>query len=205
MSPARARTSRDAITLAARAILEEDGLDGVTMQAVADRVGVRAPSLYKHVHDRDALIRSIIDMIITELSETLRPRRSSADPGQELRAIARRYRTFVQGNPTGYALLFAPPEPGLRPDDATIGAIGAPIVTTVERLVGEDGALEAARTFVAWAHGFTSLEQAGGFQLGGDLDHAYAAGIDLILAGISDQVGEKTSRSVSGRASPGAG
>ena len=52
---------------------------------------------------------------------------------------------------------------------------------------------DAARTFVAWAHGFTSLEMAGGFRLGGDIDAAFANGIDLILAGISE------------RASPSAG
>ena len=46
-------------------------------------------------------------------------------------------------------------------------------------------ALEAGRTLVAWAHGFVSMELAGGFRLGGDLDAAYATGIDLILAGIS--------------------
>ena len=45
---------------------------------------------------------------------------------------------------------------------------------------------------MAWAHGFVSMELAGGFRLGGDLDAAYATGIDLILAGIS------------GRASPAA-
>jgi len=69
--------------------------------------------------------------------------------------------------------------------EATMAALGEPIVTVVAQLVGEDGALEAARTFVAWAHGFTSLELAGGFRLGGDLDAAYANGIELILAGIS--------------------
>ncbi len=38
---------------------------------------------------------------------------------------------------------------------------------------------------VAWAHGFVSMELAGGFRLGGDLDAAYAFGIEAILAGVS--------------------
>ncbi len=57
----------------------------------------------------------------------------------------------------------------------------------------EAEALPAARTFVAWAHGFTSMELAGAFRLGGDIGVAYETGVDILLAGIS------------GVASPGSG
>ena len=55
------------------------------------------------------------------------------------------------------------------------------MVEATGRLVGDATALESARTFVAWAHGFTSLELVGGFRLGGDVDAAYPRGIELIL------------------------
>jgi AcrR family transcriptional regulator len=185
--PAPSRTSRDAIVQAAREILEAEGLEAVSMQAVADRVGVRAPSLYKHVADRNALLRAVIEAVIDDLAGAIAPKRRAADPRDDLRATTRRYRTFVRAYPAGYALLFTRLGPDLAPDDAVLAALGVPIVEAVARLVGEDGALEAARTVVAWAHGFTSLELAGGFRLGGDLDAAYTKGIELILAGISER------------------
>lgn len=198
--PAPSRTSREAIVVAARAILEADGLDAVSMQAVAERVGVRAPSLYKHVADRTALLRAVTEAVAADLAVALEPggtgraKRRGPDAGargddaiaqDELRDIARRYRAFVRAQPTGYGLLFTRLGPGSLPDDRVLAALGAPIVAVTGRLVGPDRALDAARAFVAWAHGFTSLEQAGGFRLGGDLDAAYANGIELILAGIS--------------------
>ena len=192
MSPTPARTSRDAITAAARAILEADGIDAVSMQAVAGRVGVRAPSLYKHVADRNALIRAVTDAVTDDLSTALRPPRRPRDPGDELRLIARRFRTFVRANPSGYTLLFARLAPGLLPDDSVLAALGAPVVAATARLVGEEHALDAGRTFVAWAHGFVSLELAGGFRMGGDIDAAYANGIELILAGISERATPST-------------
>ena len=183
--PAPRRTSRDEIVVAARDILERDGLDAVTMQSVAARVGVRAPSLYKHVADRPALIRAVITSVTDDLASALAVRRPSPDALDDLRAIARRYRMFVRANPAGYALLFARPSSGTEPDPVVLAALGAPIVAAATRIVGEDEGLAAARTFVAWAHGFTSLEGAGGFRLGGDLDAAYADGIEIVLAGIS--------------------
>lgn len=185
MSPARARTSADAILAAARTILEADGLDGLTMQAVAARVGVRAPSLYKHVADRAALIRAVADAVVADLEAALAVWRPSPDPADDLRAIARRYRSFVRMNPAGYALLFADLPAAMAPDPERVASLARPILGAVARIVGEEEALPAARTFVAWAHGFTSMERAGAFRLGGDVDAAYAAGIDVILSGIS--------------------
>lgn len=185
MSPTPARTSPDAILAAARAILETDGLDALTMQAVASRVGVRAPSLYKHVTDRATLIRAVADAVVGDLEDALAIRRPSPDPADDLRAVARRYRSFVRANPAGYGLLFADLPPGAAPDPGRLAVLARPILEAVARMVDEEEVLPAARTFVAWAHGFTSMERAGAFRLGGDVDAAYAAGIEVILSGIS--------------------
>jgi hypothetical protein len=91
----------------------------------------------------------------------------------------------VRANPAGYGLLFAIPETGVVVDEAALADLGRPIVAATARLVGEGDALPQARTFVAWAHGFVSMELAGAFRLGGDLDVAYATGLETILAGIS--------------------
>ncbi len=50
--PTPARTSLAEIVAAGRGILTGEGLDGLTMQRVAEETGVRAPSLYKRVSGR---------------------------------------------------------------------------------------------------------------------------------------------------------
>jgi AcrR family transcriptional regulator len=45
-----------AIADAALAIIHADGVDGLTMRAVAERLNVRAPSLYHHVHNKSELL-----------------------------------------------------------------------------------------------------------------------------------------------------
>lgn len=185
MSPAPARTSNDAIVAAARRILETEGLSAVTMRSVAEAVGVRGPSLYKRVPDHAALVRAVADGVVADLSRALARAVETDDPRADLRAAAFAYRDFVRQNPNGYRLLFADLPPGASPDPATLAGLGDPIVRAMTRLTGDSDALERARTVVAWAHGFVTMELAGAFRLGGDLEAAYAFGIESILAGVS--------------------
>jgi AcrR family transcriptional regulator len=188
MSPAPARTSTEAIVAAARRIIESDGLSAVTMRSVAQAVGVKGPSLYKHLPDRAALLRAVSESVVDDLRRTMARATATDDPRADLRAAAVDYRAFVLRNPNGYRLLFANVPSGASPDPASVAALGEPIVRSMVRLMGDADALEGARTLVAWAHGFVTMELAGAFRLGGDLEAAYLFGIEAILAGVTAPV-----------------
>jgi AcrR family transcriptional regulator len=153
-------------------------------RGVAEAVGVQGPSLYKRVPDRAALIQAVAQGVVADLAGTLARATETGDPDTDLRSVADAYRDFVHRNPNGYRMLFADLPAGAGPDPAALAALADPIVRAMGALVGETAALEAARTFVAWAHGFVTMELAGAFRLGGDLDAAYAFGVESILAGV---------------------
>ena len=50
------------IAAAARELLEQEGPDGLSMRKVAGRLGIQAPSLYKHLPDKQALESAVISM-----------------------------------------------------------------------------------------------------------------------------------------------
>lgn len=181
MSPARARTSREEIVAAGRACLEAGGVDAVTMVAVAERVGIRAPSLYKWFPDRGALLAAIAGAALDELGEALAPLSRDVDPAVGLRQVAAAYRSFAHAHQRTYGLLFMDLPSGSRPSAEANSRASAPLVDLTERLVGPEHALEAARVVTAFAHGFVSMELNGAFRLGGDLDRAYRYGIDVLL------------------------
>ena len=190
--PTPPRTSLDEIVRAGRTILEADGLDALTMQRVASTVGVRAPSLYKRVRDRDALVRLIAADVVADLGATLSGATTDGDPRADLRAIAIAFRAWAHGHPGGFALLFArlPDAWRLEPDPGA-SAIDA-MFRTVAALAGPDEVLVAARTVVAWASGFVSMELAGAFRLGGDVESAFAYGVDRIADAIAGDRGQIT-------------
>src|ERR1700745_3027486 len=69
--PAHSQTSTAAIVAAGRRLLEERGIDALTMRDVAEAVGVRAPSLYKRVRGRSDLVRLILEDVTDELTSAL--------------------------------------------------------------------------------------------------------------------------------------
>ncbi|AZN30754.1 TetR/AcrR family transcriptional regulator [Flaviflexus salsibiostraticola] len=170
---APARTSNEEVISAARAVLESAGPVGLTMQAVARRVGVRAPSLYKRFQDREALLGAVVSAAIDELTASL----EAAAP--DLRLLAGAFRRFAHDNPEAFRLIFTP----YAPQDALERSAG-PVLECTASLVGEEHALEAARLLTAWATGFVHMELAGAFRLGGEVDEAFEYGLQHLIAGL---------------------
>jgi AcrR family transcriptional regulator len=180
--PAHSQTSTAAIVAAGRRLLEERGMDALTMHDVADAVGVRAPSLYKRIRGRSDLFRLILEDAADELTSALDAAASCGDPAADVRAMAAAYRSFAHSNPVTYTLMFAPqPMPGATARSARSSAT---LLRVVAELAGPVHALPAARTIVAWAHGFITMELAGAFRLGGDVGQAWDFGLDRVLAAV---------------------
>ena len=183
--PTPARTSLDAIVRSGRAILEAEGLDGLTMQRVADAVGVRPPSLYKRVRNRGDLVRLIASDVARELGQELAEAAATGDARSDLRVIAVTFRSFARTHPRAYRLLFDPLPDAWRPEpDASREAVEV-LFRVLSAAVAPARTLEAARTLVAWAYGFVSMELADTFRLGGDVDAAFAYGIDRLVNAIA--------------------
>lgn len=179
--PAPQRVTRAALTESARTIAERDGIDAVTISAVAAAVGVRAPSLYKHVTHRHDLLRLIADDAARELGDDIAALTGSAtDPAVGLRAIARAFRAFSARSPRSASLLFAGSALSTEPQSDGMSALTATLLDAV-RAAAPGDPLPAARTLTAWAHGFCTMEQAGAFQLGGDVDAAFEFGLSTLV------------------------
>ncbi|SDO48025.1 transcriptional regulator, TetR family [Microbacterium sp. ru370.1] len=168
--PTPERTSTERIVRAAVRLLEDGGPAAVTMQAVANAVGVKAPSLYKRVRDRDALLRLVGEEAADDLT-----RRLEAASGRLDDALLA-FRDFGRERPEAFRLLFTN-----LVDADRLAATSAPVLRATEAAVGPAHALDAARLLTAWATGFVTMELAGAFRLGGDLDEAYRYGISHLM------------------------
>ncbi|WP_353828909.1 TetR/AcrR family transcriptional regulator [Agromyces sp. SYSU T0242] len=183
--PAPSKVTPGALRRAGREVLEQRGPSGLTMQSVATVLGVRAPSLYKHVRDRDDLVRVVAEDVAGELGALLDAAlEGSAGAADAARSLAASARRFALANPHGYGLLFGPLPDGARVRGSALERSSLALLEVSRRLVGESEALEAARTLTAWLHGFTSMELAGAFRLGGSVDDAWSYGLEHLIRGL---------------------
>jgi TetR/AcrR family transcriptional regulator, tetracycline repressor protein len=59
------KLSKALIVAEALALINEEGLDGLSLRALARRLGVRAPSLYWHVSDKNAVLAGVMEDVFT--------------------------------------------------------------------------------------------------------------------------------------------
>lgn len=166
---------RGQIIQAARRLLEEEGADALTMRRLATRVGIKAPSLYKHLPDKAALEILLITDGLTELAEALEAA-ERREPGS-LDALASAFRAFALAHPHLYRLIHDRP----LPREALPGGLEDRTAAPVVRVVGGDQ--HRARAVWAFAHGMVSLELNGRFPPDADLTGAWRTGARAFAAG----------------------
>lgn len=65
--------NREAVIQAALAMLDEVGVDGLSMRALADRLGVKAASLYWHLRDKDQLLELVAEAVLDGVAVPVSP------------------------------------------------------------------------------------------------------------------------------------
>ena len=156
------------ISKVAREILEEEGADALTMRKLADRLGVRAPSLYKHVAGKESLQAAVIASGLDELGDALSAAAQTAD--EPLVAIAHEYRRFALAHPHLYRLMTEQPLPRHLLPPGLEARAAAPLIAVT-------GDLDGARAVWAFAHGMCQLELVGRFPADADVDAAWRTGL----------------------------
>jgi AcrR family transcriptional regulator len=163
-------------------IADEVGLSSLTLSALAGRLGVRQPSLYKHIAGTDGLRRSIALRAKEELAAVLGRAAVGRSRGEAIAAMARAYRAWALAHPGRYAAVQRAPAPGDVEDEVASAMV---VEVAFDVMAGynlrDDDAVDAIRALRAALHGFVTLEAGGGFGMPVDVDRSF----DRLVAGLS--------------------
>src|ERR671914_3064048 len=87
--------SRERIIRASLRLMDEEGLDAVTMRRLGRELGVEAMSLYNHVRDKDDVLAGIVEMVMSEFD----PPASRGDWHEDAKNAAREWRRMLSLHP----------------------------------------------------------------------------------------------------------
>jgi len=97
------------ISQAAQELFLSEGVGGVSMRKIADRVGVTATALYRHFRDKEEIFGEIMNAGLAILSEYLSPALKAEDPYRRLTGLIDAYLRFALEQPRYFELAFLVP------------------------------------------------------------------------------------------------
>ena len=186
------RTGLDAaaVVAAAATLADEQGVQGLTLARLAERLGVRTPSLYQHVGGLEDLRARLTAHGATLLAAAIAEAAAGRSGRDALAAVADAYRAFAHAHPGLYGAMQRPPDPA-DADAVQTGERVVELVAAVLRgyaLEGDD-AIHGVRLVRAVLHGFVSLEAAGGFALPLSLDETWRRLVEMLDRGLRTDSG----------------
>ena len=179
----------DAVLDAACELADEEGLAATTLTRLANRLGIRSPSLYKHIDGLDGLQRGLTVRGLEEANRRLRQATIGKARHEALFALAHAYWRFARERPGLYTASLRMARPG----ENDVARAGEALLSTLLAVlagygVHGDDALHATRGLRAIIHGFVSLDAAGGFRLSLDLNES----LDRLLWAFLHDLDERT-------------
>jgi AcrR family transcriptional regulator len=182
----RAGLTPAAVTEAGAALADDIGFASLSMGLLAERLGVKAPALYKHVDSLADLAHRIAILAWTEFGDAIRDATQGRAGRDALTAGAQAMRTYVKEHPGRYAAANAAQAAG--PDDPLLAATdrvmasGAAMLRGYQLDPGQE--IHALRMLRSTIHGFTTFEVTGGFQIDADIDDSFTWTVNFIDHGL---------------------
>jgi AcrR family transcriptional regulator len=186
--PSQKRLTRTDVVKAAVEILNNKGSDALTLNHLADVLGIRTPSLYNHIDGLHGLQKELAILNARQLADRLGEAAIGKGGPELFRDVAQAFRSYVKENPGLYtATLRASgtqekPDPDLMHEEERTLKVALAVMASLG-LKGED-AIHAVRAFRSVVHGFATLEVAGGFGMPQDCDESFRRLVTALAAGI---------------------
>jgi len=182
----RAGLNTDRVVAAAAELADEVGPDELTLAALAARLGVRQPSLYRHVASLDSLRQLIAKRGKAEAGDVLGRAAIGLARDDALAAMAHAWRAWARDHPGRYQIA----ERVRAPGDADHQAVSDRFVAVIAAVMAGyglhgDDAIDAIRVFRSALHGFVALEANGGFGMPVSVDRSFDRLVHALVRAMS--------------------
>jgi AcrR family transcriptional regulator len=183
--PRAGLTAADVVQAAAD-IADERGYQQLTIGLVAARLGIRAPSVYKHVSGLAELQHQLATRAMAELGDAVAAAVAGRAGRDALAGLARACRDYVAAHPGRYAATvgagFAGPGDPLLAASTRVIELIAAVLRGYD--IPEPDLVHAIRTVRCVLHGWCMLQLTNAFQWSGDVERSFEQLISFMDYGL---------------------
>ncbi len=183
--PYPAQVTQESIVQQTRQLIEAEGVEQLSLSKLATSLGIKAPSLYRHVRNKNGLLQLVNLYFLKEMVAAFEAVLSEIeeDAMGQLTAVLHTYRSFAHQHPHGYMLAMANGNGAQRPEEDVLLQMVLPIQAIMAQITGEAQSLPALRGALALVHGYVLLELNDQLQRGGDLAEDFELSVAAYLRG----------------------
>ncbi|HTK07706.1 MAG TPA: WHG domain-containing protein [Ktedonobacteraceae bacterium] len=180
--PHRAGLDQSTVVEVAAKLVDEEGVAQLTLGRLAERLGVRTPSLYNHVAGLPGLKHDLALYCLHDIIERVTRATIGKSRTEAIFAFAHAYLSYARESPGRYALTLAP-----DPDDQEVQRLARQLIEIVQAVLApyhlsEENSIHAIRSLRSIIQGFISLESAGGFRMSVEVDASFHWLITMFIA-----------------------
>ncbi|WP_198347536.1 TetR/AcrR family transcriptional regulator [Nocardia terrae] len=180
--------NRTDVVAAGAALADDVGFGNLALGTLAQRLGVRTPSLYKHIESLADLQHAIAALAMAELDKQVRDAMHGLSGSAALAAFANSFRDYVVRHPGRYSATVGAKFTG--PDDPLLQS-GSRVLDSMAAVlrgygIDEGEMVHALRTLRCTFHGFATLQASDGFQWSGDFEDSFDWMIRFLDRGLTE-------------------
>lgn len=170
----RNKLDRTIIFNASAELAQEVGLENITLLKLADKLGVKTPSLYNHINGLKDIQVGLAKLGMERLGSAVRDAAIGKSNEEAITSIANEYRRFAKECPELYKAIIGSPEL----EDSEVDEAGHIFVQIIYKVLesykySEEDSIHIARGLRSIMHGFVSLEAAGFFKSNWDREESF--------------------------------
>ena len=155
-------------------LAEEVGLENITLLQLANKLGIKTPSLYNHVNGLKDIYVGLAKLGMERLGEVMKDAAVGKSNDEAITAVAYEYRKFAQKFPELYKAIIKSP----NLDDNEVKEAGHIFFQIINKVLegykySEEDSIHIVRGLRSIMHGFVSLEAEGFFKANWDREESY--------------------------------
>jgi AcrR family transcriptional regulator len=188
-------TAQERLLKGATILVNQRGLDDLSMSELAQALNVRTPTLYSHVAGIDDLKRLLALHGLAELDRAMARATIGISGPDAVRAVLNAYREFVEENPGLYTATVPTPPRSDREWSAAVDRLMDTFLASL-RYYGLRGAekVHALRGLRSLVHGFVSLESSGALKHPVNRNDSFAWLVESFLAALEKMAAQSRAK-----------